>query len=259
MPKIIPYKGVRPIKSRVSQIVSKSIENYSKNELKTILDGNPISFLHVLKPEHKNNQALTGKKRFSLVKENYLKFKNEGVLIQDKKPSFYIYKIKKQNQTFCGILAASSTHDYKNNRIKKHENTIHARKELFKEYLNTVRINSEPVLLTYPDNSFIDNVINKITLLPPEYKFSNSDKETHSVWVISEKEKIDELQKEFEKINAFYIADGHHRCASSYLLAEKLKSETPSYTGNEAFNYFLSYLIPESSLTISGFNRLVKD
>lgn len=259
MPKVIPYKGVRPRKDKVNQVVSKSIENYSSNELKSILNNNPDSFLHILKPKHNENPVFLGKKRFPLVKESYLKFKKNDVFIQDKKPSFYIYQIKNPNQTFCGILAASSTEDYKNNKIKKHENTLHSRKNLFKEYLNAVRFNAEPVLLTYPDNSIIDEIIDESMKLSPEYKFSTTDGIMHTVWVLPDEEKISQIQKEFDKMNAFYIADGHHRCASSHLLAEELKSKTTNYTGNEAFNYFLSYLIPESNLKIFEFNRLIKD
>ena len=259
MPKVIPYKAIRPIKEKVNLIVSKSLDNYSKNQLKNILEENPISFLHILKSGYKKKQNVSTKKRYLSVLERYKNFKEQGYFIQDNKPSFYIYKIITKNYTFCGIFAGVSTDDYKNNAIKKHENTIHSRKTLFKKYLKTVRFNAEPVLLTYPDNTIINSIINEVTSEEPEYKFIIDEKVTHHLWKLSANEKIVQIQNEFAKIKALYIADGHHRCASSYLLAESLKAENSNHTGNEAYNYFMAYLIPESNLKIFEFNRLVKD
>ena len=113
------------------------------------LDYNPYSFLHILNPGYKFQHTISGTQKFQLIKNRYLEFKEEDTFIQDENPCFYVYKMVTRDLYCCGIIAAASAEDYKNNIIRKHEETIAKREELFKEYVKTVGFNTEPVLLTY--------------------------------------------------------------------------------------------------------------
>ena len=115
--------------------------------------------------------------------------------------------------------------DYQNNTIKKHENTIEKREKLFADYLETVGFNAEPVLMTYPENSRINSIILSEVAKIPEYEFTTPDKVQHRLWCISDSATIAAIEKEFLKTEFLYIADGHHRSASSNLLAENLKKD----------------------------------
>jgi uncharacterized protein (DUF1015 family) len=143
--------------------------------------------------------------------------------------------------------------------IKKHEDTLEFRETMFKDYLKTVGFNAEAVLLTYPDNSEIRQIIEDVMSSRAEYEFTTTYKDTHYLWCVDETELVDEISRLFETMPEVYIADGHHRSSSSHLLAEDLKKANKSHTGNEPYNYFMSYLIPESDLKIYEFNRLVSD
>ncbi|MGS2739557.1 DUF1015 domain-containing protein [Sinomicrobium sp. M5D2P17] len=253
-----PFRAVRPTKDKVGLVASRSYESYSKKEREARLKYNPYCFMHIINPGYKYHREVSGENRFKLVRNRYLEFREDHIFIQDESPSFYVYKQKTRKHTFCGILGGASVEDYKNNRVKKHEATIQAREELFMEYLKTVGFNTEPVLLTYPDNNLIDHIINEVTSTVPEYEFTTTDRVTHYLWKLSDPEKIKVIQNEFENIGDIYIADGHHRSASSCLLAENLKKENPGHSGTEAYNFFMSYLIPESNLKIYEFNRMVK-
>ncbi|MDG3582201.1 DUF1015 domain-containing protein [Galbibacter pacificus] len=259
MVKIIPFAAVRPTKDKVSLVVSRSYEDYPTNELNATLSYNPFSFLHIINPGYKFHHDISGERRFSLVRNRYLEFIEENVFTKDESPSLYIYKIKTRKGDFCGIFAGASVEDYQNNSIKKHEATLQTREELFKDYLKTVGFNAEPVLLTYPDNAEIDAIITTVTKEIPEYEFATTDKAVHYLWKISNLKIIDTIQQVFKKMDCVYIADGHHRSASSNLLSEELKSNNPDHTGKEPYNYFMSYFIPESNLKIYDFNRMVKD
>src|SRR5690606_21081013 len=129
---------------------------------------------------YKFQHSITGDKRFQLVKNRYLEFKEESIFIKDKKPSYYVYKMISRTNTYCGIIAAASVEDYENNVIKKHEDTISLRENIFKDYLKTVGFNTEPVLLTYPDSQLINNVIAEEIKTRPEYEFSTYNKEQNS-------------------------------------------------------------------------------
>ncbi|OEK08104.1 hypothetical protein A8C32_01195 [Flavivirga aquatica] len=260
MAKVIPFKAVRPTRDKVSLVASRSYQSYTQDELEARLDYNPFSFLHIVNPGYKYDKQITGTERYNLVRNRYLEFKEDRIFIEDKTPCFYIYKIvNREGQSFSGIVAAASAEDYKKDVIKKHEDTIEYREHIFKDYLKTVGFNAEPVLLTYPDNNVIANIISETQKERAEYEFTTHFRDTHYLWVVNNIQAIKNIENEFKSIDTIYIADGHHRSASSYLLSETLKSENNSHTGNEPYNFFMSYLIPESNLKIYEFNRLVKD
>ncbi|MFL1011414.1 DUF1015 domain-containing protein [Flavisericum labens] len=260
MAKILPFKAVRPTRDKVSLVASRSYQSYNQSELEARLDHNPFSFLHIINPGYKYSKDIQGKDRYNLVKNRYLEFKEDGIFIQDQNPSYYIYKIVNRDKvSFSGIIAAASTTDYKNDIIKKHEATIEYRENLFKGYLKTVGFNAEPVLLTYADNQAISNIISEAQKQRAEYEFTTTYRDTHYLWKLDNKDQIKVIEQEFNNMKTIYIADGHHRSASSVLLAEELKSENSNHTRNEPYNFFMSFLIPESELRIHEFNRLVKD
>jgi uncharacterized protein (DUF1015 family) len=143
--------------------------------------------------------------------------------------------------------------------IKKHEDTIAKRELTFKTYLQTVGFNAEPVLLTYPDNAVISEIIKDAQKGYAEFEFTMTYRDTHYLWKIDNEATIAIIQKEFEQIGTIYIADGHHRSSSSYLLYKDEKEKNSNHNGSESYNFFMSYLIPESELVIHEFNRLIKD
>lgn len=260
MPKIIPFKAVRPTRDKVSLVASRSYQTYTQAERESRLDYNPFSFLHIVNPGYKYAHEISGDERHSLVRNRYLDFKEEDVFIQDEKPCYYVYKIVDRNhQEFNGIIAAASSEDYENDIIKKHENTLQYRELIFKDYLKNVGFNAEPVLLTYPDNSQITEIIKESQKERAEYEFTTTYRDTHYLWVLDDASSIEIIKKEFESMQTIYIADGHHRSASSFLLYRDLKAENKNHSGDEPYNFFMSYLIPESDLSIHEFNRLVKD
>lgn len=260
MAHIIPFKAVKPTRAIVGLVAARPYQSYTLDERESRMAYNPFSFLHIVNPGYKYDQEVTGKERYELVKNRYLEFKEEGVFIQDEKPSFYVYKIvNRHGQVFNGIIAATSSEDYEKDIIKKHEDTIANREQTFKTYLQTVGFNAEPVLLTYPDNAVISEIINNAQKQYAEFEFTMTYRDTHYLWKIDDDAIIETIQNEFEQMKTIYIADGHHRSASSYLLHKDEKEKNPNHNGSESYNFFMSYLIPESQLVIHEFNRLIKD
>lgn len=260
MPEIKAFCATRPPRDKVSLIASRPYESYSKDERNARLKYNPFSFLHIVNPGYKFQREVSGKKRFWMVKNRFQEFKEDGFFIKDKKPMFYIHKIVYRNQrTFTGIVARSSCQEYLDGKIKKHEDTIAYKENLFSEYLETVKFNADPVLLTYPEQDDINIIIDKYTTERAEYEFSTTTRGTHYFWLIDQDEDINTIEKTFKNLKQVYIADGHHRCASSALLYERLSQKNQKHTGDEDYNYFMSFLIPEHQLVIHEFNRLITD
>ena len=254
MSKIIPFQAVRPTPDKVALVTCRNYDDYSPAELASWLDFNPYSFLHVINPAYVHSQKITLDKRFKGVALKYQDFKNEGIFLEDEKPAFFLYQIQTKSQSFTGIVAGTSIEDYKNNVIKKHEDTLQYRVELFKDYLQQTGFNTEPVLITYPDNLEINNWISEKKKEQPIYHFSTTNKEKHTLWKVDSETEINWLQKQFETIPELYIADGHHRSASAELLFDQNVA-----LENGKLNYFMSFLIAESNVKIYEFNRIVRD
>ena len=254
MAKIKPFKAVRPAADKVALVTCRTYDDYSSAELAAWLDFNPYSFLHVIHPAYANAQKVSLEKRFKAVANKYQDFKHDQILIEEEHPVFYLYEIQSKGQTFTGIIAGTSVKDYQDNVIKKHEDTLQYRVELFKDYLHQTNFNTEPVLITYPDSVEINTFIALRKKSKPVYEYSTTNKEKHTLWKIDTQSEIDWLQEHFEGIPNLYIADGHHRSASAELLYEQNK-----HLGNENLNYFMSFLIAESNVKIYEFNRLIRD
>ena len=260
MAKVIPFKAVRPTRAIVGLVASRSYQSYTQPEREARLDYNPFSFLHIVNPGYKYDKVISGKERYKLVKNRYQEFKEDGIFVKDKKASFYIYRIvDRDNQIFNGIVAAVSVEDYKNDVIKKHEDTIQSREIIFKDYLKTVGFNAEPVLLTYPDNENISIIISEIQKQRAEFEFTTTFRDTHYLWQIDNKNDIRVISDAFAEMDVLYIADGHHRSSSSALLQEELKADNKNHTDKDTYNSFMSFLIPESELRLHEFYRVIKD
>lgn len=254
MAKIVPFKAVRPTRDKVCLVTCRSYEEYINAELAAQLDFNPLSFLHILKPAYSNLETVSFEKRFKQVSQKYQEFKKEFILVKDKKPAIYIHKIITKTHCFTGIVVGTSIEDYRNNIIKKHEDIIAFRAQLLKEYMKHSEFNTEPVLMTYPDNKTIENWIFNCTQKLADLEFSTTKKEINYLWKIDNELEINWIQGIFEKTKHLYIADGHHRSEAS-----KLISEENGDPENTTKNYLLSYLISENNIKIYEYNRLVKD
>jgi len=254
MAKIIPFKAVRPAPDKVALVTCRTYDDYSSAELAAWLSFNPYSFLHVIHPAYANTQKITLDKRFKGVAHKYQDFKDEEILIHEEQPVFYIYEIQSRGHVFTGIIAGASIDDYQKGTIKKHEDTLQYRVELFKDYLHQTHFNTEPVLITYPDSNEINTFISLQKNHEPVYTFATPNKEKHTLWKIDTQSEIDWLQEHFENIPNLYIADGHHRSASAEFLYEENK-----HLGNQNLKYFMSFLIAESNVKIYEYNRLIRD
>jgi uncharacterized protein (DUF1015 family) len=254
MSKIIPFKAVRPTPDKVALVTCRNYDDYSSAELAAWLSFNPYSFLHVIHPAYMYSQKITLDKRFKGVAHKYQDFKDDGVFMQEEKAVFFLYEIQTKTQVFTGIVAGTSIDDYKNNVIKKHEDTLQYRVEYFKDYLHQTGFNTEPVLITYPDNATLNTWIADKKKSAPIYNYSTTNKEKHQLWKIDSDAEIQWLTQQFENIPELYIADGHHRSASAELLFDE-----DQHLGNPNLNYFMSFLIAESNVKIYEYNRIIRD
>jgi len=257
MTKISSFKAIRPTRDKVHLVAALPYYSYKRNVLEAILQANPFSFLHIINPEFGPIETKpNSQERFQLIHEAYERFKEQGIFSQEKESRIYLYRQTKGTHEYLGIIAGASVEEYNNGKIKVHESTITNREEMFTNYLDVVGYNAEPVLLSYSDKDHsIDAILDHKVLERPEYEFSTIDKIKHELWILSKEEETT-IKVSFEKLDSVYIADGHHRVASSAGLKRKrIESGLQRYPNEENF---LGFFINENRLHILEFNRLVK-
>ncbi|MBC7864537.1 MAG: DUF1015 domain-containing protein [Bacteroidia bacterium] len=261
MADIKPFKALRPVADKIHLVATRSVDNYPKEDLSHKLYSNPYSFLHVINPDFADGKRTKpgSVERLKKIKNRFLDFVKEEVFMKDQKPSYYLYQQFKDGNIYTGIIGCSSVADYDKGVIKVHEHTLPEREEKLKQYLEICDYNAEPVLFCYENIAAIDDVINLTLLKHPAYDYSTTDRVRHKLWVISDKKTVELIRSEFGKLNAVYIADGHHRSASSSKLAHERAANNPNPTGKENYNYYLGIFFPEDQLRIFDFNRIVTD
>lgn len=255
---IRPFTLIAPPADKAHLVASRSYLTYSKAELRDKLERNPYSYLHVIHPTGIGSSKV---KRgtvpfFEYVRKRYLDFKSSGWLQFKGKNCIAIYRQSTEEHACTGIIGSLSLEGIRSGHLKLHEQTLKRREQLFAKYLHTVQCNAEPVLCAYDDSSVreadaIQNILNQHTEKRADLDFTTTDQIRHSVWILSEEESAD-LANVVQELSPLYLADGHHRVASSLALGSLDGATNHSST-------LMAYIIPESQLLIRGYHRELKD
>lgn len=261
MATVKPFKALRPDGEVVKEVAALPYDVYSRSEARLAVEGHPLSFLNIDRPEtqfpedYDMYSAEVYEKGRELLKSQIEK----GTYVRDTEPSYYIYELTMDGRTQTGIAALSSIDDYLNGVCKKHENTVEEKEIDRINHVDKLSCQTGPIFLAYRNKKEISDIVLSEKVSSPLYDFVSDDNIRHRVWKISDKEKVDALETAFNEVPATYIADGHHRAASAVKVGLKRRKEHPDYTGEEEFNFFLSVLFPDDELKIMDYNRVVKD
>ena len=260
MANIIPFKAFRPRTDLVEQIAALPYDVYSAEEAREKVKGDSYSFLRIDRAETQfpKGYDMYAPEVYEKAHDMLHEMIARGEFIAEETPAYYVYELVMNGRSQIGIAACASVDDYENGIIKKHENT-RADKEADRiRHVDVCNAQTGPIFLTYRKREDIQSQVEKAMKKTPLYDFTADDGITHRVWIIDEKESIEVIREGFAKVEAVYIADGHHRCASAVRVSQKRRQQNPNYTGKEEFNYFLSVIFPDDQLCIMDYNRLVK-
>jgi len=262
MSEIRPFKGLRPKPDLVQKVASPPYDVLTSQEAREMAKDNPLSFLHVVKAEIDLNPETDPHSHEAYKKgtENFKKFINKGIFIQDEFPCFYIYQLIMGDHRQRGLVVGASIDEYEKGLIKKHEFTRRNKEDDRARHVNILNANTGPVMMSYKATPRIDKIIDGIcSFCEPVYNFVAEDAVEHVLWVVSKPDDIETIQKLFKGVNALYIADGHHRSAAAFRVRDIRRKQNPNHKGNEAYDYFLAVVFPDNQLKIMGYNRAVKD
>ncbi|MCB9169492.1 MAG: DUF1015 domain-containing protein [Flavobacteriales bacterium] len=249
---IRPFRAWRPAPDKAHLVGSRSFVSYTDEQLREKLAGNPFSFLHVIHPDLDAPPPADRQERFHRVRMRFKAFCDEGILLRDEAPCIYLYEQWSRGEISRGIIAAISIADYCEGRVKVHEQTLTAREELFAEYLEATAINAEPVLLATPEGHAWEALLDPWLALRPDFDFSTADRVRHRLWAIADARVREELQRAFAGMPAIYIADGHHRMASSARLCSEHHAKDV-----DPVAWCLAFIVPRSHLRIVNYDRAI--
>ena len=260
MVRVKPFAAVRPPKDLVTEVAAPPYDVLNSQEAKDM--AGEKSLLHITKPEIDFDPIADehADATYDKAVANFKLWREKGWLVQDEKEKYYVYAQTMGKRTQYGLVLCAHTDDYASGKIKKHELT---RKDKEDDRMVHVRIqnaNIEPVFFAFKDNEELAAIVGKAIAGKPEYKFTDENKFGHAFWVIDDDADIARITEIFTKdIDAFYVADGHHRTAAAARVGAEKKAQNPAHTGDEEYNFFMAVCFPESQLKIIDYTRVVKD
>jgi len=258
MSTIVPFQALRPAPELASQVASKPYDVLNSHEAREETADNQYSFLHITKSEVDLplNVDTHSQEVYDKAKENLQSFIEQGILIEENKPCYYIYQLVMDGRSQTGLVCGSSVDDYENGIIKKHELTRPDKENDRINHMKTIRAQTGNVFLAYKSVNAIDDLIESWKRdHSPLYNFTATDGIGHTVWVVDDEGTIQAIGGLFASEVPFtYIADGHHRAASAAKVRKALGA-----AATKASNYFLTTLFPSDQLHILDYNRLVHD
>lgn len=263
-----PFAAVRPTASVADQVAALPYDVYDRAEAVAAVDGEPLSFLNIDRPETQFSADVDmyAPEVYAKARELFDARRADGTFVTEPAPCFYLYELTMNGRSQTGVVACCAIDDYLENVIKKHENTLE-KKELDRiRHIDALDAQTGPIFLTYRDSDAIDILVAAVKKTAPLYDFAGEDGVTHRVWrmaAASEETACSQayagLVAAFAKVPCAYIADGHHRAASAVKVGLARREANPGYDGTEEFNYFMSVLFPASQLSILAYNRVVRD
>lgn len=261
MADIRAFCAYRPAPGMENRIAALPYDVYNREEATKEVGRNPDSFLGIDRAETSfgpevDTYADEVYERAAGMLRNWI---SQGKFRKDGQPCYYLYELTMEGRSQTGIVACASIDDYLGNVIKKHENTRADKEQDRIRHVDACNMQTGPIFLAYRSDETLASLIRECKKKDPVCDFVSEDGVGHRVWVIGETDKVEAIRRAFSGINAVYIADGHHRCASAVRVGLMRRQAHPDYTGEEEFNFFLSVLFPDEELLIMDYNRVVKD
>jgi uncharacterized protein (DUF1015 family) len=255
---IHPFNALRPPADKAKQVSSVPYDVVNSEEAKALAAGNPLSFLHVSRPEIdlSDGTDLYSDPVYRKALENFQKLIAECPLQTEEVASLYLYRQIMGEHEQIGVVACCAVDEYDQDLIRKHERTRRDKEDDRTRHMLVLQAQTGPVFLTYRARADIDNMALETTVTKPLYDFTADDGIQHTIWHVPDAVRFVQA---FREVPYLYIADGHHRAASASRARAELKGQSFGHTGDEEYNFFLTVIFPDNQLQILPYNRVVKD
>jgi uncharacterized protein (DUF1015 family) len=260
MARIRPFPSGRPPRRLAARVASVPYDVVDTREARALAAGNPLSFLHVCRPEIDlpEDVDIHAEAVYAKGRENLDHFYANGTLESDPVPRLLVYRQTWRGRTQDGLVATCSVDDYDADVIRKHEKTRRDKEDDRVRHLLAQSAHAEPVFLTYRAEVAIDARVARVTAASPEFDFEAPDGVRHALWIVPEGD-VAFFVASFAAVPLLYVADGHHRCASAARARQALKGRVAALPDEHPVNWFPAAIFPDDQLAILPYNRVVRD
>jgi uncharacterized protein (DUF1015 family) len=262
MAQIIPFRGLRFNRKKIKGLelaLSPPYDVISRAEQSRLYKAHKYNVVRVILGKEKKSDDAS-RNRYSRARDFFKSWIRQGVLIQDKKPSIYIYE---QSYIFqgrrlrrTGFIALLKLEPPDKGVILAHEKTFSKPKEDRLKLLKSTGANLSPIFGLYPDGHFrIDRLlaVYRGAKLPlADFKFEGI---RNRLWQIDSGNFIQALTKLMRRKRIF-IADGHHRYEAAYCY-KKLMSKKRAVNTDYVMMYFCN--LAAGGLKILPTHRAIRD
>jgi uncharacterized protein (DUF1015 family) len=255
---IRPFSALRPQVERASEVASVPYDVVNTEEARALAADNPLSFLHVSRPEIDMPEGTDTHSDpvYRKAVDNFNQLIESCPLVTEASPSLYLYRLIMGEHEQIGVVACCSINEYDQDLIRKHERTRRDKEDDRTRHMMVLRAQTGPVFLTYRASRDIDTMVMETTLTKAIFDFTANDGVQHTVWHVPDAVRFVHA---FREIPFLYIADGHHRAASAARARTELKEQSFGHTGDEEYNFFLAVIFPDDQVQILAYNRAVRD
>ncbi len=255
-----PFHAQRPHPAQAAAVSAVPYDVVNTAEARALAADNPLSFLHVSRPEIDlpDGTDSHSDEVYAKAKTNFDQLIATAPLLVETLPSFYLYRLRMGEQEQTGLVACCSVDEYDTDIIRKHERTRRDKEDDRTRHMLTIGAQTGPVFTTYRADKRINTLLESVTLGAPLFDFIAANDITHTIWLVPH-ELNAQIAEAFTAVPLLYIADGHHRAKSASRAREALQSQNPNHTGAEEYNFFQCVIFPDDQLRILPYNRVVKD
>ena len=254
-----PFAALRPEAEHAMAVAAPPYDVVSTEEARGLVSGQPNSFLHISRPEigFPPGTDPYGDPVHARAAENLQRLKALGLLIQDDAPGYYAYRMQMGEHQQTGVALTVSAQAYEANRFRKHELTRPPKETDRVRNMLALKAQTGPVLSAYRTQPELQKLLREVTTRAPLFEVTGQHEVVHTVWRIAAAEEIGTVSAAFNRMDALYIADGHHRSAAAGRVARELRGADRS--GTRSSDYILTIAFPDDELRILGYNRVVTD
>jgi len=257
-----PFRGLRPAGELAEKIASLPYDVMDTEEARSKIAADPYSFLTVTKSEATLPEGVDvySEEVYMKARENLVKYVQNGKMIQDGTPCFYIYRQRMDQHIQIGLVATVAVEEYRNGTIRRHELTRTEKEQDRMRHITVTKAQTGPVFLAYKKRPEIGTYILKLMAeKEPVYNFIAEDGVRNTLYVVNKPLEVQELVRLFKAVPAFYIADGHHRCAGAMRVADEFAKNGGTAGESSEAEYFQAVIFPDHMMEIMDYNRLVAD
>ncbi len=258
---IRPFAGLRPARGHAHEIAAPPYDVVTSDEARQLAEIQPHSFLRISRAEidlppdtNPYSDAV-----YTQAQKNIQSFEATGLLVRDDVPAYYIYRMTGPHHVQTGVAVSASIQAYLDNRIRKHELTRPLKENDRVRQIDSVNVQTGPVLLVYRADSELAQILTLTAQTEADAVVPDLFGVRHELWVVSDPIRIQQITERVNRLGSIYIADGHHRSAAAARVAELRQKANLAHDGHEPYNGFLAVAFPDNEVTILDYNRLVVD